>query len=158
MGEVELIIFPFYLFRILTFTLLSLSFPSIRCLQINLTFLILLYPKSMLCQRWCFYSPSPFIIIIIFFFTLQYFIGFAIHQHESTMGVYNFKLFLTRYKHALICFVLTIWFSSTITDYVCVLSNVPKLFIESLMRSLIENSVDKSFVFVFFQTCRYFKS
>ena len=58
---------------------------------------------------------------------------------------FNFKLFLTRYKHALICFVLTILFSSTIIDYVYVLSNVPKLFTESLIWSLVENFVEKRY-------------
>ena len=31
-----------------------------------------------------------FFMIIIFFFTLQYCIGFAIHQHASAMGVHVF--------------------------------------------------------------------
>ena len=35
-----------------------------------------------------FASLSNFIILFIYFFTLQYCIGFAIHQHASTMGVH----------------------------------------------------------------------
>ena len=33
-----------------------------------------------------------FLILLLFFFTLQYCIGFAIHQHEPAMGVHKFPL------------------------------------------------------------------
>ena len=66
-------------------------------------------PDSPLCARgtWedtCFAladSAEPFflffsfiflILLLLLFFTLQYCIGFAIHQHTSTMGVHGFSL------------------------------------------------------------------
>ena len=37
-----------------------------------------------------FFSNEVFFLIIITFFTLQYCVGFAIHQHASATGVYVF--------------------------------------------------------------------
>ena len=37
-----------------------------------------------------FFSNEVFFLIIITFFTLQYGVGFAIHQHASATGVYVF--------------------------------------------------------------------
>ena len=38
-------------------------------------------------------------LLLLLFFTLQYYIGFAIHQHESAMGIHVFELqYLTSLK------------------------------------------------------------
>ena len=37
-----------------------------------------------------FFSNEVFFLIIIIFFTLQYCIGFAIHQHAAATGVHVF--------------------------------------------------------------------
>ena len=37
-----------------------------------------------------FFPPIPYAFIIFYFFTLQYCMGFAIHQHESATGVHVF--------------------------------------------------------------------
>ena len=41
------------------------------------------------CFLYCLVFNIYIIIIFIIFFTLQYCIGFAIHKHESAMGVWN---------------------------------------------------------------------
>ena len=39
-----------------------------------------------------FFCPMSFFFFYYYFFTLQYCIGFAIHQHESAMGVHTFPI------------------------------------------------------------------